>query len=194
MSQLVHSKPMAGAARKATYQDVLDAPENQVAEVVDGELFLSPRPARPHTRAASRLGVLLGAAFMEGIGGPGGWEFLVEPELHVGEDVVVPDVAAWRRENAPSLEHLAYYTETPDWVCEVLSPSNMRLDRAKKLPVYARAGISHAWLVDPSARTIEVFKLVDGLWSLRSVVSDDAKVRAEPFDAFELDLARLWQL
>lgn len=183
---------MAGA-RKATYDDVLRAPEHKVAEIVGGTLYLSPRPAMPHAAAASVIGEELGPPFKRGRGGPGGWILLFEPELHFGEDVLVPDLAGWRRERMPLIptDH-PYLTLAPDWVCEVLSPSTGKLDRTKKLPVYARERVRNVWLVDPLLKTLEVLRFDGERWSIVNTWADDDKVRAEPFDAFELDLALLW--
>lgn len=181
------------ARRKATYQDVLDAPRHKVAEIVAGELRLSPRPAKPHAAAATALGEELGPPFKRGRGGPGGWILLDEPELHLGEDILVPDLAGWRRERMPVLTNDApHFDMAPDWVCEVLSRSTAKMDRAEKLPIYAREGVPHAWLVDPIDRTLEVLRLEQGRWSIVAVHRDDERVRAEPFDAIELDLGVLW--
>ncbi len=179
--------------RPATYQDVLDAPEHMVAELIDGELFLSPRPAGPHTLVASYLGGELIPPFARGRGGPGGWFILVEPELHLGERVCVPDLAGWRRERMSTVPEDHKFVVAPDWVCEVASKSTEKLDRYKKLPIYAGAGIGHAWLMHPGHRTLEVFRLADGKWTLVDVFADDETVRAEPFEAIELDLAGLWK-
>jgi Uma2 family endonuclease len=178
--------------RRATYQDVLDAPEHVIAEIVDGELRLSPRPAIPHTGAASSLGFLLGPPFQFGDGGPGGWIICVEPELHLGEDVLVPDLAGWRTERLPTLPRDAFFTIAPDWVCEVLSPSTAAMDRAEKLPIYAANQIGHAWIVDPRQQTLDAMRLQDGKWLLVGVHRGHARARAEPFDAIEIDLGKLW--
>ena len=177
---------------RATYEDLLQVPNEKVAEIVDGELYVSPRPAAPHALAASVLGVDLGGPFHHGRGGPGGWWIVDEPELHVGEDIVVPDLAGWRRERMPEFPKTAFFTLAPDWLCEVLSPSTERLDRARKLRVYAREGVGHVWLVNPEARTLEVYRSFEELWLLLATHASDAIVRAEPFDAIELDLLPLW--
>jgi Uma2 family endonuclease len=187
---------MADAARKrATYQDVLDAPSNVVAEVIDGVLHTSPRPGIPHARASSRLGDVLGGAFDRGASGPGGWIILDEPELHLGEgpDILVPDLAGWRRESMPELPEGAFVTRRPDWVCEVVSVSTEHIDRADKVPVYAREGAAHVWLVDPAVKTLEVFRLDGKTYRLIHTWRDDATCRAEPFDAIQLSLAALWE-
>jgi Uma2 family endonuclease len=180
------------ATRRATYEDVLRAPEHKVAEIVDGVLHLSPRPASRHFAAASALGEELGPPFKRGRGGPGGWIIADEPELHLGSDILVPDLAGWRRERLPKWPDAAYVTLAPDWICEVLSPSTSRLDRADKLPVYAREQVRHAWLVDPVARTLEVLRLESARWLIIATYAGDAHIRAEPFDAIELELGLLW--
>jgi Uma2 family endonuclease len=187
----LHSQP-GEAVKQATYEDVLNAPDNKVAEILDGELFLSPRPAPRHALAASSLVMLIGNPFQGGKGGPGGWWILGEPELHFGEQIVVPDIAGWRRERLPSLPDEAWFALAPDWVCEVLSQSTARIDRARKLRIYADAGVAHAWLVDPIQRTIEVFQLRDGAWVIAHVVDGKDAVRLAPFDAVPLELGTLW--
>src|SRR5690242_4155421 len=181
------------AVRRATYQDVLDAPANKVAEIVGGILHVSPRRAKPHALAASALGGELIPPFRRGREGRGGWFIIDEPELHLEADVVVPDLAGWRCELMPVLTgDEPYFTLVPDWICEVLSPSTAKLDRAEKLPIYARAKVRHAWLVDPVLRTLEVLRLERGRWVLLDTYHDDARVRAEPFEVFELELDVLW--
>ena len=177
---------------RATYEDLLKVPENKVAEIVDGELYVSPRPAVPHAVVASVLGVDLGGPFDQGRGGPGGWGILYEPELHLGEDVLVPDLAGWRRQRLPAFPKAAFLTLAPDWVCEILSPSTERLDRARKLGIYARESVANAWLVNPETRTLEVYRRSEDRWLLLATHASDALVRAEPFDAIELDLLPLW--
>jgi len=182
------------APRAATYADVLAAPDHLVAEVIDGELSLLPRPRKPHAAAATALGEELGPPFKRGRGGPGGWFLLFEPEVHLGADILVPDLAGWRRERMPQLvDDDPYFTLAPDWVCEVLSRSTAVLDRTRKLPIYARERVGHVWFVDPIVRTLEVLKLGADGWLLLGTWAGDARVRAEPFDAIELELGILWQ-
>jgi Uma2 family endonuclease len=180
---------------RATYANVLAAPRHLVAEIIDGELHLSPRPTFPHARAGGELFGELREPFGRGRGGPGGWIFLLEPELHLGDEpsILVPDIAGWRRERMPVVESVPYTTLAPDWLCEVLSPSTESFDRTQKLAVYARAGVGHCWFVNPIARTLEVLRNQgDGRWVVLSSHGENAKVRAEPFDAMELDLTLLW--
>jgi Uma2 family endonuclease len=182
------------AKRRATYQDVLDAPMHMVAEVVDGELYTHPRPRPRHTVVSSVLGMDLGSAFQRGRGGPGGWLILDEPELHLGPDpdIIVPDLAGWRRERMPELPEEAFFRLAPDWACEVLSTSTAQLDRTRKLPIYARERVPHVWLVDPDGKTLEVLELDGDTYRLVATHGGDAVVRAVPFDAIELKLADLW--
>ena len=153
---------------------------------------MSPRPASRHARATSALGGSLSGPFDFGAGGPGGCLLLFEPELHLGRDVLVPDYAGWRRERMPQMPDAAHFTLSPDWICEVLSPSTAALDRSRKLRSYAREGVNHAWLLDPEPRTLEVLRREGERWLLLDTHVGDEQVRAEPFEAIELDLARLW--
>ena len=178
--------------RPATYEDLEKVPDVMVAEIVDGELHASPRPAPRHAVAGSSLGALIALPYHHGRGGPGGWWILDEPELHVGRDVLVPDVAGWRRSRMPAVPEAAYFAVTPDWVCEVLSPSTASLDRVKKLAIYAREQVAFAWLVDPLGRTLEVLRLEAGRWVLLSAHAGSEVVRAEPFGEIDLELASLW--
>ena len=178
--------------RPATYDDLVKVPDIQVAEIVDGELHVSPRPAPRHAAAGADIGGTLHGPYHKGRGGPGGWWILYEPELHLGRNVLVPDWAGWRRERMPRLPDSAYFPLAPDWVCEIISPSTASLDRVKKLTIYAREGIGHAWLVDPDARTLEVLRLESGRWTILGVHFGAEIVRADPFAEIDLELASLW--
>lgn len=180
------------ARRRATYEDLFAIPDHLVGEIIDGELFTSPRPAPKHANVTTVLGGDLNVRWQRGRGGPGGWRILFEPELHLGDDILVPDIAGWRRERLPDLPETAWFGVPPDWVCEVLSPSTGLLDRARKLPVYARHGVPWAWLVDPIARSVEVFRLADGSWVLHAVAGADEEAALPPFEATPLQLADLW--
>ena len=182
--------------RGATYADLEALPANVNGEIVDGVLYASPRPKPRHALAAGGLGALIAGPFGYGMGGPGGWAFLPEPELHLGPHVLVPDLAAWRRERMPVLPDLVGVgiELAPDWLCEVLSPLTARLDRRHKLPVYARAGVAHVWLIDPIAQSLEVLALDGATYRLVDVAAEQERGRYQPFAAIELDLSRLWQL
>ena len=179
-------------SKPATYDDIVALPEHVVGELIDGELYVSPRPAPRHAVASSVLGGELGPPFHGGRGGPGGWWILDEPELHFGSDVLVPDLAGWRRPRMPTMPDTAYFTVAPDWICEVLSPTTSRLDRVQKLGIYAREGVAHAWLVDPLQRTLEVLRLDGQHWAIVSAHASNDVVRAEQFEAIELSLRLLW--
>jgi Uma2 family endonuclease len=178
--------------RPATFKDLESVPEGKNGEIVDGELVVSPRPAARHARASAVLQGEIMGPFDHGRGGPGGWWILIEPELHLGKDAMIPDLAGWRRERLPQLPEEAAFTVAPDWVCEVLSPSTSRFDLVKKLPRYARNGVQHAWIVDPLEKTLQVYRRAEALWVLIASFGGDDKVRAEPFDAIEFDLAPFW--
>jgi len=181
------------ASKRATYADVLAAPDRFVAEIINGELVTSPRRGPAHTRAASVLGEVIGGPFDRGAGGPGGWWILDEPELHLqapGEPIV-PDLAGWRIERMPELPD-THFELAPDWICEVLSPATEALDRSDKMPIYAAAGVRYAWLVDPLLETVEVFRREENRWFVQ-VYRGGRSVRAEPFDAVEVDLSPLWR-
>jgi Uma2 family endonuclease len=180
--------------RAASYEDLESIPPHSVGELVGGELYVSPRPSSLHARATGWLFRALGPFDKPpGAEGPGGWVFLFEPELHLGREALVPDLAGWRRERLPELPDTAALTLAPDWVCEVLSPSTEALDRARKMGSYAREGVKHLWFVDPRPRMLEVYRLEEGRWSRLGAYLGDALVRAEPFEALELNLSLLWE-
>ncbi len=174
------------AKKNATYQDVLDAPPHMVAEILDGDLSLQPRPAAPHAFAASGMGFDLGNPFQRGRGGPGGWWIVFEPELHLDSDVVVPDLAGWRQERMPVFPDGNWFDVVPDWVCEVPSPSTRRIDLVQKARIYARRGVPWLWFVDPLDRIVEVRRLLEGRWVVEATVDDEEAHRLPPFDAIEL--------
>ncbi|MDB4981725.1 MAG: hypothetical protein JWM82_2477 [Myxococcales bacterium] len=179
--------------KPATYEDLLAAPEHLVAEIVDDELYTSPRPASPHALAATSLTAqLVGPLGHDRRGIPGGWVILIEPELHIVDQVMVPDLAAWRRERMPEVPNAPFFDLAPDWLCEVVSPSTGALDRAKKMPHYARAGVGRVWLVDPTPKTLELYRLDGDGWRLVATHEGEAVVRAAPFEAIDLSLPALW--
>lgn len=180
------------AQKLATYADLFDIPEHHVGEILFGVLWSHPRPRSTHAGAAGALHGELGPRFRFGRGGPGGWLILEEPELHLGEDILVPDLAGWRRARMPEMPDAAYFEVAPDWVCEILSPSTAKIDRTDKMTLYARERVTHVWHVDPDAKTLEVFRLDGEHYTRVTAFRDDAMVRAEPFDAVELELAMLW--
>jgi Uma2 family endonuclease len=187
----------AGSRPKTPYRQLEEVPETMVAERIDDVVYATPRPGSLHAQAHLQLAVLL-VRGAEGTGGPaargGGWRVLPEPELHLGArpDVLVPDLAAWRRERMPELPETTAFTLVPDWVCEVLSPSNARMARVQKLRVYARAGVRHVWLVDPREQRVEVLRLEGHHYSLVGSGGGSDRLRGEPFEEFEFPLGELW--
>ena len=180
------------AKRGATYADLCAVPGHLVAEIINGVLHTNPRPAVPHARASTRLTGALDGPFDRGIGGPGGWVILDEPELHLHGDVYVPDLAGWRRERMPEVPQTAALSLAPDWICEVLSPKTAVVDRTEKMPAHAREGVAFAWLVDPLLRTLEAYVLERESWVQLGTWKDDASVNAKPFAEVALDLGALW--
>lgn len=176
----------------ATYADLEAVPPHMVAEIIGGKLHTYPRPRPKHAQAYAVLGAVILGKFHLGEGGPGGWWILDEPELHLRDDVVVPDIAGWRRQRMPQLPDEPHFTLPPDWVCEILSPSTQRLDRTAKHDIYARHGVGHLWLVDPEERLIETFALKDGQWVLLATYGEKGPVAAPPFDAVAFELGLLW--
>ena len=181
---------------KATYEDLMKVPDTMVAEIVDGELITNPRPAAPH----AYTGIAMASALFDRFSGPpgappapGGWWILYEPELHLGDDVLVPDLAGWRRERMPTLGDVAAFTLAPDWVCEIISPSTARIDRSRKMRIYAREVVAHLWIVDPLTQTIEIYRRDGAHWLVAATYAGNTPLRAEPFAAVELDVARWWR-
>jgi len=185
---------MNAILKPTLYEQLMDLPEHVTGEILNGELQAMPRPSGKHGLAESALGMRIGAPFRFGEGGPGGWWIIVEPEVHFIRDVevAVPDLAGWRRERMPSMPDDHRFEIVPDWVCEILSPSTVKKDRVLKLPIYARYGVQHAWIVDPLAQTLEAFALQEDRWVLIATLKDDDPVAVPPFDAVTFSLADLW--
>ncbi len=181
--------------RDELYEAYLRVPSHLRAEIIHGTLYVLPRPAPRHANASSGLGAELHGAFQRARGGPGGWWILDEPELQLSpKEPVVPDLAGWRVERMPELPDTAHFTLAPDWVCEVLSRSTEKIDRDDKLPYYAEHRVGHVWLLDPIDKRLEVYVLdaATSRWREVRMYEGDVTVRAEPFDAIDLDLAALW--
>lgn len=184
------------AARKlATYDDLLALPEDVRAEIIQGTIVTLPSPLPRHAKAQRALAGFIGGPFDDddGRGGPGGWWILLEVDVRFAPHVVVrPDLAGWRRERLPEPWDLRPIDTRPDWVCEVISPSNAAFDRVTKRRVYAEHGVPHYWLVDPDARTLEALRLQDGVWVEVGSFDESATARVAPFEAIELEVGRLF--
>jgi Uma2 family endonuclease len=180
--------------RRATYEDLLRVPDTMVAEIVDGNLVVSPRPATPHAFAAAEMAADLLPVFhgTEARSGPGGWWILPEPELHLGDDVLVPDLAAWCCRRMSTVPNAAAIALAPDWLCEIISPASIRHDRIVKMRCYAREGVTWVWLVDPIARTLESFRLEGDRWTVVSSHAGGEVAPVEPFAGVEIRLGRWW--
>jgi Uma2 family endonuclease len=186
---------MSAVLKPATlYGHLSDLPENLTGEIINGQLYAQPRPAGPHALSASVLGGELYGVFQKGRGGPGGWWIIDEPELHFIRDVevLVPDLAGWRRERMPNLPQDHRFEIVPDWVCEILSPSTQRKDRITKMKTYARFGVAYCWLVDPLAHTLETYALDGGRWIVTGLYQEQESAAAAPFDACAIALGDLW--
>ncbi|MFZ2446489.1 MAG: Uma2 family endonuclease [Syntrophobacteraceae bacterium] len=180
------------ATRKATYDDLYSIPENMTGEIVSGELIVTPKPSVTHSNASAILNFSVVGPYGLGKGGPGGWIILPEVEILLGEHLLVPDISGWKRERFPGIPKENWISVRPDWVCEILSPRTERLDRVRKMPIYAQYEIPHIWLINPIEKTLEVFRLESGKWLRLAAFAEDDKVRAEPFDEIEIALGDFW--
>lgn len=182
------------AAVPTSYECLLALPENLVGEVLGARLYTETRPTGPQHLVKGGLLCSLVPPFCKTRSGSGRWQILPEPEVHFVRDteVAVPDLAGWRRERMPEIPKDHRFEVVPDWVCEILSPGTEKKDRAIKLPLYARYGVAHAWLVDPLERTLEAFELREGFWVLLATLKDEDPVSMRPFDAITFSLAELW--
>ena len=188
-------RSMARAADfKSLYETIEALPEGITGEILHGQLQTQPRPAGPHAVAASRLGARLCGTYDFGVGGPGGWWIIDEPELHFVRDteILVPDLAGWRRERMLEIPRDQRFEVVPDWICEVLSPATRSKDREIKMPLYARYGVAHAWLVDPDTRELEAYELRRREWVQLGSYGADDTVETTPFEAATFRVAELW--
>ncbi|MCX7113513.1 MAG: Uma2 family endonuclease [Proteobacteria bacterium] len=185
---------MNAVLNPSLYEQLMDLPEHVTGEILNGQLYAMSRPTGRHGLVERGLSGNLVGPFDFGRGGPGGWWIIQEPEVHFIRDVevAVPDLAGWRRERMPSVPEGHRFEVVPDWVCEILSPSTAKKDRAVKLPLYAHYGVAHVWIVDPAAQTLEAFELCAGRWTLISTLKEDDPVAVPPFDAVKFSLGDLW--
>ncbi|MCB4802431.1 Uma2 family endonuclease [Methylobacterium brachiatum] len=177
------------AVRQATYADLEAVPDHLVAEIIDG-IVETHGPLPPVQGAAAfSLAAILGSHTPRRRDDPDAWIDMSKPELRFGPQVVVPDLAGWRRERMPTEPADAFIETSPDWVCEILSPSTIRLDRGRKRRIYGEAGVKFLWLLDSAAGVLEGFALTDGRWLLLDTVLRGETVAIPPFDAvpFPLD-------
>jgi Uma2 family endonuclease len=180
--------------RPATFEDLLNVPEDQFAEILNGELSVTPKPAAPHETVAALIAQGLGPFNGEpgGPGGPGGWIIAAVPHLRLGTDALVPDVAGWRRERMPEVPNTPFVTIAPDWVCEVLSPESVKRDRIVKAKIYERDRVGHYWIADPMNRKLQVMRLEEDGFVIAGKFEGDKRIAAEPFEEMEMELGRWW--
>jgi Uma2 family endonuclease len=184
--------PQLDPSRLATYEDLLNYPENERVEILDGVVVAQASPLPEHSNVQLGLAAILRAAFQYGRGGPGGWWILGDVDVRVGaHDIVRPDLVGWRQERLPSPWGKRPIDIVPDWVCEVVSPYGKTRDRIKKRQLYARHGVPYYWMIDP-AGIIETLVLEKGRWIVADAYELDAVVRIPPFDAIELQLADIF--
>jgi Uma2 family endonuclease len=182
----------APGPHRFTLADLLAIPEaERFHEILDGELIKKAMPSGPHGRAQFRLATEIGGPYdrRAGRGGPGGWIFATEVEIAFDPDNTLrPDVAGWRRRRLARLPAGAPLAVVPDWICEILSPSNKQNDLFKKLRVYRRCRVEHYWIVDPEAEALAVYRWTPDGYLLVLTAEGAERVRAEPFEAVELSV------
>ena len=176
--------------KNARYADLYTIPDNQVGEIVDGDLYTSPRPRPLHARAIGRLHQQVDRADRDD--DPDGWIILIEPEVRFGKHLLVPDLAGWRRARMLEIPDVATIKIAPDWVCEGLSPSTAWLDKGRKREIYGKHGVGHVWYLDPAQKTIDIYTLDGKSYRIVKTASDAARGTLAPF-AHKIDLASLWR-
>lgn len=184
---------MEAARKLKTYEDLLAIPEEVRAELLAGEIVAQPSGLPKHGRVQLAMGRFIAGPFDGDVDGPDGWWILQEIDIRfTRHDVTRPDLAGWRRSRLVDPEDVRPIDVVPDWICEVLSPSNARHDRVFKARLYAEHGVPYYWLIDPAERTLEAYVLRDSQW-LRAGAWDDTEVaRVPPFEAIELPVGRLF--
>ncbi|MBU6160675.1 MAG: Uma2 family endonuclease [Myxococcales bacterium] len=179
--------------RDALYAELEALPDHVTGEIIAGELVASPGSGLDHAEALSEAVSQLRRGFgQSGWGGPRRWRLLAEPELHLGVDVLVPDLAGWYADRLGSTRGRTVLTLAPDWVCEILSPSTATRDRGVKADCYAKHGVRWLWLVDPVEEFIEAWELVAQRWTRLGVWSGNEVAAIPPFETLPLELCRWW--
>jgi Uma2 family endonuclease len=183
----------APAKIPATYADIEALPAHMTGEIINGVLHTHPRPSNEHGFAYTSLTDELVSPFQKGRGGPGGWTFIQEPELHLGPHTVSPDMCGWRKDRMPHVPRAKFVDNiVPNWVCEFLSASTEKRDRGEKRVIYSTYGVDHYWLIDPRVRSVEIFQRLDRQWLAIGYFTDKEKLIAPPFEAITIDLSFLW--
>lgn len=177
------------------YSELTGLPASVTGEILNGQLYAHPRPGGRHVLVAANLGIEIGGPYHRGRGGPGGWWILQEPEVHLALDteVVVPDLAGWRKSRLPQIPESHKFTIVPDWVCEILSPSTASVDLEIKKPLYARYGVQYLWIISPADKHLEAFQLADGEWRRQGLFSVRDSVSVAPFQAIQIQIDELFR-
>jgi Uma2 family endonuclease len=183
---------MALARKLATYEDTLAYPEGTRTEILAGEILVQPGPSNEHQYFQAGMSRRVGGPFGSDRT-PGGWWILPDVDVRFTlHDVVRPDHSGWRRTRLASPFGKRPIDVIPDWICEILSPSNFRHDRGRKSDLYAAHGVGHLWIVDPLERLLEAYALQSGRWLRLAAYDDTVTARIPPFEAIELDVGELF--
>lgn len=181
------------ARRLATYEDLLALPEGVRAEVVAGQVVVSPSPSPIHQSVVGEIYAELRGPFQRGRGGPGGWWLIPDVDVRFGtHDIYRPDICGWRKENVPAFPAERPVLHRPDWICEGLSPRTAVVDQGAKQVVFARTSVPWYWLVEPLNRTLSVLRLSAEGYVVHAVVGDSGTAQLPPFDAVAIDLGSLF--
>lgn len=193
MGYLPKTMSLARRLSPATVADLERLPATWRGEIIDGVMHAVPRPSGPHAQIEGRMAADLEPPFGRGRGGPGGWWIVPEPGIRVERSPEFsPDLGGWKRDRLPLIPPTGPFTTVPDWICEILSPGTRNYDLTVKRRFYSEIGVPHLWYVDVDARNLEVSRLSDGKWLELATYDADEKVRAEPFEAIEIDLSSWW--
>lgn len=178
------------STRPATTADLLALPDRPRHEVIAGNLVQKLLPSPRHGFRQGEFLMEVGGPYQRGRGGPGGWWFGSEITCGLtATDTFLPDIAGWRRDNLPAPPEGPVCRVRPDWVCEILSPSDPGRDLRDKLAGYHRGGVPHYWIVDPERDLLTVHRWAEEAYLVVHVCELGPEVRAEPFDAVPLDLS-----
>jgi Uma2 family endonuclease len=185
--------PSSARIAPANAADLAALDERVRAEVIRGVVVEKAAPSFEHGDAQSSLAAALKDPFQRQRGGPGGWWIAtdVEIELEVHE-VYRPDLVGWRRERMSERPRGRPIRVRPDWVCEVLSPSNAEYDLGAKLFTYHRSAIPQYWIADPEHATLTVYRATEHGYVVVSSAGRGDRVRAEPFEAIEIAIEELF--
>jgi len=186
---------MTETVRKlATWDDLLATlDDGRTYEIIAGLMEALPRPRPGHGNAQALLSGEIVRPFQRGRGGPGGWWIIIEPDVELTtNDIIVPDLAGWKRDKVPEFPHDRPIRFVPDWICEVLSPTNQKRDRVVKANLYLTCGVMYYWILDVQERTLEAYSAKEGSWVRLGAWTDGDTSRIPPFDAIELEVEGLF--